>query len=491
MPTHPASDHDDSKTPRHWAENEFKTLDLGDPRRARRLKKIAADLLAQPGASIPKASGGWAGAKAAYRLLDNEACEPATVLAAHRDATLERARGQAVLLAVQDTTSLNLSTHPHTRGLGPIGNNAHKTIGLLLHSTLLLRENGDALGVLDALVLARDPAQFKAGAKGARNRRSAQEKESRKWHQSAAASARAAEVLKGSLIISIGDREADSYELFLEHQQRRAAQPAGAARHELLMRCQHDRGLTHDAGGLFFHLQKQPVAARREIPVPRRPGHKARTATLTIRFAPVRFGPPAHQAKYRGQSEEIALWAVIAQEENPPAGCEAICWRLLSTLPVEDAAGAILAVQRYSQRWQIEVFHKILKSGCRVEERQFESAARIGRCLLLDVIVAARILALSRAARGPQSGAAPASDWLCAPEWQALWCHSHRSATPPAQPPTTREVVRMIAQLGGFLGRKHDGEPGPIVLWRGLQRLHDIALGYHLHRHANELVGNA
>ena len=486
MPTHPASCHDDSDSQLHWVENEFSTLDLGDPRRERRLKKIAADLHAQPGASIPKASGDWTGAKAAYRLFDNEALDPAAVLAAHRDAALGRARGQAVVLAVQDTTSLNLSTHRHTRGLGPIGNNADKTIGLLLHTTLLLREDGQALGVLDALVLARDPAQFKAGAKGARNRKPAEQKESRKWMQSATAGAQAAAALAGTLLINIGDREADSYELFLHHRELRAQ---GGGTHELLLRCQHDRRLTHDHDGLFSHLQKQPVAAHWSVEVPRRPGQKARAATLAIRFTQVRFAPPAHQVKYRGQSEAITLWAVSAQEENPVAGREPIHWRLLSTAPVADAAGAITAVRRYSRRWQIELFHKILKSGCRVEERQLESAARIRRCLALDVIVAARILALTKAGR--EAGATPASDWLAGHEWKALWCHIHRSATPPDQPPGTREAVRWIARLGGFLGRKHDGEPGMIVLWRGLQRLHDIATTWQIFTQAQKVVGNA
>jgi hypothetical protein len=488
MPTHPATCHEDRNSQRHWVENEFRTLDLGDPRRVRRLKRIAADLLAQPGVSIPRASGDWAGAKAAYRLFDNEALEPAAVLGAHRDAALGRARGQAVVLAVQDTTSLNFSTHRHTRGLGPISNNSDKTIGLLLHTTLLLREDGQALGVLDALVLARDPAQFKAGAKGARNRKPAGQKESRKWLQSATASAQAAAALAGTLVINIGDREGDSYELFLHHRELGAQ---GAGSHELLIRCQHDRQLTHDHDGLFSHLQKQPVAAHWSVEVPRRPGQKARTATLAIRFTQVRFAPPAHQAKYRGQTEEITLWAVSAQEENPAPGREAICWRLLSTQPVADADAAIAAVHRYSQRWQIELFHKILKSGCRIEERQFESAARIGRCLVLDVIIAARILAMSRAGRDEAGAATPASHWLAEHEWKALWSHTHRSASPPDHPPTTGEAVRWIAHLGGFLGRKHDGHPGMIVLWRGLQRLHDIATAWQIFTQAQNVVGNA
>lgn len=488
MPTHPHTFHEGHLAQLHWVENEFKTLALGDPRRVRRLKIIAADLLAQPGASIPKASGHWAGSKAAYRFFDNAAVDPAALLTAQRDAVLGRARGQSVVLAVQDTTSLNFSTHRHTRGLGPIGNNADKTIGLLLHSTLLLREDGQALGVLDALVLARDPAQFKAGAKGARNRKPAGEKESRKWLQSAAASARAAGALAGTLVINIGDREGDSYELFLQHSEERAG---GGGQHELLIRCQHDRQLTHDHDGLFSHLQKQPVAARWSVAVPRAPGQKARVATLAIRFAQVRFAPPAHQAKYRGQSEPITLWAVSAQEENPPAGRAPICWRLLSTASVADAAGALTAVRRYSQRWQIELFHKILKSGCRIEERQFESIERIGRCLVLDVIIAARILALSRAGREEAGGARPASEWLAEAEWKSLWCHIHRSATPPSDAPSTRQVVRWVARLGGFLGRKHDGEPGMITLWRGLHRLHDIATTWQILTDAHKLVGNA
>ena len=488
MPTHPSPSHEGQHSQIHWVENEFKTLVLGDPRRVRRLKRIAADLLAQPGASIPKASGAWAGSKAAYRLVDNAAVDPAALLAAQRDAVLGRARGQAVVLAVQDTTSLNFSTHRHTRGLGPISNNADKTIGLHLHSTLFLREDGQTLGVLDALVFARDPAQFKAGPKNARDRKPAGEKESRKWLQSAAASARAASELEGTQVINIGDREGDSYELFLQHREERTQ---GGGQHELLIRCQHDRKLTHDHDRLISHLQKQPIAAHWSVEVPRQPGQKVRVATLAIRFAQVEFAPPAHQVQHRKQSQTITLWAVSAEEENPPAGRAPICWRLLSTAPIADATAGITAVRRYSQRWQIELFHKILKSGCRVEERQFEAIERIKRCLMLDIIIAARILALSRTGREPNSRERPASDWLAEAEWKSLWSHIHRSATPPDDPPSTHQAVRWIARLGGFLGRKHDGEPGMITLWRGLHRLHDIASTWQLLTDLLKLVGNA
>lgn len=140
--------------------------------------------------------------------------------------------------------------------------------------------------------------------------------------------------------------------------------------------------------GFFPICKSSPWPRAGDVKVPRRPGQKARVATLAIRFTQVRFAPPAHQFKYRGQSEEITLWAISAQEENPAPGREAICWRLWSTQPVGDAAGAITAVRPYRQRWQIELFHKILKNGCRVEERPFENAERIERCLWRDIIVA-------------------------------------------------------------------------------------------------------
>ena len=490
MPIHKASHktttHHDDQTHLRWAEDELRTLELGDSRRADRVKKVIANFLAQPGASIPKATGGWAGAKGAYRLFDCDGFDQSAVLAAQLDAVRARARGASILLAVQDTTSLNFSTHPHTRGLGPISNNADKTVGLFLHSTLLLRDEGAALGVLDSFVWVRDPAQFKAGKKNARDRKPASEKESRKWLHSVAASERFAGEMEGAVVLNIGDREADSYELFLHHQTRRKQ---GAVRHELLIRCQHNRTLTHDHEPLFTHLQKQPVAARVELEVPRRAGQKARTATLCVRFCKVEFAPPAHQAKHRAQTERIVLWAISSEEENAPAGVQPICWRLLSTMAVETAPEAIAQVRRYSHRWQIEVYHKILKSGCQTEARQLESVERIQRCLMLDIIVAARILALSQAARDPTDGATPASQWLSEAEWKILTIH-HDQSVPPTHPPSTREAVRWIAQLGGFLGRKRDGEPGPMTLWRGLQRLTDLASAFHL-LSSSHFVGNA
>jgi hypothetical protein len=355
----------------------------------------------------------------------------------------------------------------------------------------------------------------------------------------------AGEELPEALFISIADREADNYELFWLHHQWRAqeaaadpapSRPGPAARVELLVRVQHNRALAsgeapkkvalkapkattqaqkaeaklqraaakaqkavakaqeaaHKAEEerLFGHLAAQPVAGFYEVVVPRKPGQKAHPVTLAIRYGKITVAAPPDQVKYHGHTEALTLWVIEAREQNPPGKESPVCWRLLTTIPIDDLQSAILQVKRYSRRWQIEVYHKILKSGCRAEERQLESAERLERCLVLDAIVAWRVLALSKADRDETLRQGPISEWLAEHEWKALWCFFHKRTDAPASPPSTHQAVRWIAQLGGFLARRGDGHPGPVTLWRGLQRLNDITLAYVLFT-ARKDVGNA
>jgi hypothetical protein len=477
---------------RQWVEKELGSMDLGDERLDRRLQKMLGDLGAQPGASIPKASERRSATKAAYRAFDHEAVQSQAILQAHRQATLERVRAERVVLVAQDTTSLNFSTHPQTSGLGPVGNNRDKTIGLLLHSSLVLGEDGLVLGILDRQLIARDPAQFKAGPAGARNRKPVAQKESIKWLRSLEATVQAAQREPQTRWINIADREADTFDLFWKLAELRAGEqdPEAAQRVDLLVRSQHNRALEGEEERLFAHVAAQEVIGFYSFEVPRQPGKKRRTATLSLRVSPVRVPPPPDQVKYQGRTAPLHLWVIEALEEQPLKAETPICWRLLSTLPVEDAATARLQVQRYSQRWQIELFHRTLKSGCRAEARQLETAERLDRCLILDMIVAWRVLALSKAGRG-QAAARPLQDWLEEHQWKALWCYIHERTDPPETPPTIAQAVRWIAQLGGFLGRRRDGHPGAMSLWRGLQRLNDIAHGYLLFAKTKKDVGNA
>ena len=220
----------------------------------------------------------------------------------------------------------------------------------------------------------------------------------------------------------------------------------------MLVRAQHNRKVQQsDELKLWAHLAAQPALATLLVEVPRRTGKASRTAHLTLRFGPVTLNAPT----LKEQKPALQLWAIQVQEEHPPAGQKAIVWRLLTTLPVNTVAEAKEKVQWYGQRWQIEVFHKVLKSGCQIEHRQLETAARLKRILMLDLILAGRILLLSKVSR--EDFAACATDWLLEKEWQVLWVQMKKQ--PPKDPPSLYQAVRWIGQLGGLFGRKSDGEP--------------------------------
>jgi hypothetical protein len=425
---------------------------------------------------LSQACGSAAATKAAYRFYANEAIDSDQILASHRQATqqrLEQAQEQ-VVLAVQDTTQLDYTAHPATTGLGVLNDEAHQ--GLLMHTTLAVTPQRVPLGILDQQVWTRSAADL--GKRHERKHRSIQEKESQKWLTSLESTATLQAQLPQTRLVSVGDREADVYDLFLQAQ----------ARHQdVLVRAAWDRCVAHPEGHLWAYLHSQPIAGTLTITVPRKPGQAARRAILTIRYARVTLRPPQHRAQEG--LEPVSLWAVFASEEHPPTGVEAVSWLLLTTVAVETLAEACERVQWYSGRWLVEVYHKVLKSGCRVEERQLEEAERLRRYLALDSVVAWRVLYLTMVGR--ELPELPCTALLAAQEWQALYCFIHRTNRPPARPPTLRQVVRWIAQLGGFLGRKRDGHPGVTVLWRGLQRLHDLTVAWQLFRSLpSGVVGN-
>jgi len=212
---------------------------------------------------------------------------------------------------------------------------------------------------------------------------------------------------------------------------------------------------------------------------PRQGARPARTATLVLRFRPVVLRPP--QARAAEGLPEVTVWAVWATDVAPPPGVEEpLDWLLLTTVAVPTAAAAQERQAWYACRWGIEVYHKVLKSGCAIERRQLEDRAPLERCLAVFSVIAWRLLATTMLARVTPD--VPCTAVLEEDEWQALYCHAHRTTQPSATPPTLSQAVRWIAQLGGFLGRKSDGPPGVTVLWRGFQRLIDLTSMYQVFR---------
>jgi hypothetical protein len=448
---------------RSWIDEEFAGVKLGDGRMEKRLKTIARSFESCLQGSVLEASGDWAGAKGAYRFFASE-IEAETLLAGHRQQTIERLGRSEVVLALQDTTVLNFTTHRATEGMGSIGANCQGNVGFFCHSTLVVDVEGRALGLLKAETYVRRD-------QGRKRNRGPQTPgcESRRWLNSLDICQQAAVAKPGTRIVNIGDREADFYE-FAAHAHKATAQVS------FVIRACYDRQSAAGAASLFSEVGQQRRGGELLVEVPRTATSKARQSKLEIRFCPVHLKVPAHWPVAEREAAPLALWIVEAREAQSELGQEGICWRLLTNLRVESLAQAIEKVQWYRQRWNIEVFHKVLKSGCAVERRQLETRARLERALMLDLVMAWRVLSLMGLGRAHPHWSAEVV--LEEYQWKALHCFEQQTRKAPTAPPSLGQVMHSIAKLGGFPGRKSDGFPGPTVLWRGLRRLDDIAASY-------------
>jgi hypothetical protein len=449
-----------------WAEEEFGEADLGDVRRNARLVQLASVLGAQPSASLPDATDDPATLKAAYRFFDNHYVRAEAMLESHVLSTFRRMQAMPRVLAVQDTTYLDFTDHPHTTGLGPLAAPTHQ--GLLAHTTLAISPERVPLGLLQQQVWARDKDVRRQQD---HKQRPIEQKESQKWLSSLEAVIAARSECPDTHFVSVGDREADVYDLFL------LQRPSGV---DLLIRAAQDRKADHPERYLWAAMASAAVAATVTIHLGKRGKQPARDATLTLRWQQITLRPPNSRAK--DKLPTISVWAVWAVETKPPSGVEAVEWLLLTSVPISSTDEALERLEWYAARWGIEVWHKVLKSGCRIEDRQLESAERLERCLTLYSVIAWRLLYATMLARALPD--VPCTLLLDDDEWQGLYCRIHRVALAPPKPPTLRQAVRWIAQLGGFLGRKRDGEPGVSVLWKGFQHLVDVTAMYRIMRPA-------
>jgi hypothetical protein len=458
-----------------WAEGEFGRTRLPDERLRKRLVTMARDLYARPQAQIPEACQSRSKTKAAYRFLDHRETGMEILLESHYQATQQRIGEHKIVLSVQDTTSLNYTAHPATKDLGPISTRVDGSMGLLVHDTMAFSVEGTPLGLLDVQCWARDQSEF--GKHHQRKQRPIEQKESFKWLKSFQRTAEAQRQCPDTMLISVGDREADIYELL----DLALADPRGP---KLLVRAEHDRLLAEGQEHLWAMVAGQPVAASQDLHVPRRGVQPKRVAHMEIRFAPVLLKPPGTKTHL----PSLKLWAVLAQEARASQGVKPLQWMLLTTCEVHNAADAIEKVNWYRLRWGIEVYHRTLKSGCKIEDRQLGAADRIETCLAIDMVVAWRIFHLAKLGREVPD--VPCTVFFEEFEWKALHTHITKTPVPPSDPPTLNQAMRMVATLGGFLGRKNDGEPGTTTLWRGLQYLDGIAAmwKYMVIQHAPHLL---
>jgi hypothetical protein len=452
-----------------WIDDELATLDLGDDLLNQRQKMILDRFAAKPSASIPGACGGWAETLGAYRFFAHPRVTAEEVLRPHGQATLGRIAEHPVVLLPQDTTELDF-TRPREQvaGAGPL--NWERRTGFFQHVQLAVTPERLPLGVIDAMTWGRDPQDYPKNDR--RKNKPIEQKESHRWLLGYRRACAVAAAVPSTRIIALSDREGDIYECFVE------AQRIEGPRADWIIRACQDRRTPEgsDEDETFIKL-RQVVAARvplgrLKVQVPRSADGPAREATVTVRSATVALKPPARVGR---SSPAVTVHAVWIREESAPAGVEPIEWLLLTSLPVDSFAAACLVVDYYTCRWPIEIFFRIYKSGCRIEDIQLESADRLLPCLALYLIVAWRVHWLTMLGR-------TCPDLACdvvfaEEEWRSVWTIVRREPAPASAPPLN-EMIRLVARLGGHLGRKQDGPPGAQVLWIGIQRMRDFALAW-------------
>jgi hypothetical protein len=445
------------ESPRSWAEEEFGRVQLYDQRLKERLYQIAEDFSGCSEGGIPEACGNRARTMGAYRFFQNPKLSMDVVMTAHTEAAIDRIRQHPIVLVPQDTTSLNYNTHPMSEGLGPIGTRRTEAIGLLLHDTMAFSEQGTPLGILDAQCWARNPED--RGKRERRKRLPIELKESQKWLRSFRRVAEIQKVCPTTKLISIGDRESDIYDLFQEA----TRDPQGPG---LLVRMNRSAARQVHDKPLWNFMQARKVDGIVPLHIPHAGSRPARDTLLDVWFAEVDLKPP-QRLKH---CAPIHAWIVYVREQKKHArNGNRIEWMLLTTVGVTSFKDAEQRVRWYGRRWGIEVYHRTLKSGCRIQDRHLDPNAGLKVCVGIDMVVAWRVFHLTMLSREMPS--APGTIFFTQDEAEALHCYTRQTLVLPEQLPDLKQTTSMVAAMGGYLGRKCDGPPGTQSIWRGLQRL--------------------
>ncbi len=465
-----------------WTEQEFGGAPLGDKRLSQRLVQSATVQAKSPGLSFPGAAGGdEALVKGHYRLLDQpdeSAVTMENILSPHRERTLRRMKAERTVLCIQDGCDLNYTGAAECEGLGVIGSNqtGAKSRGLHLHSTLSVTEQGLPLGVLNA----RCEAPVSRGEQDEKSQALVpiEDKKNHVWILAMRDCEAVAAQMPHTTLVQVMDREADFFELFDEWRK-------GERRTHLLIRAKHNRCTTTDTK-LFDGVRAATPRLQFELHVSRqsarpkkskqkaRPGRAGRTAKMTLRYQQVELRAPQTLV----DSEPIPVWIVHLVEEQPPAEEKPIEWFLLTTMEITSTKQAQRLLDWYCLRWRIEDWHRVLKSGCGIEELRNEQAERIKRAVAIYLVIAWRVMLMTLLGR--EAPELPPQVLFTDIELEVLtaFARSRRDLEPPRR---LGDAVLLVARLGGHLGLKR-GPPGHQVLWIGYSLLRFMCMGYLLSR---------
>ena len=469
-----------------WIMEELQTVDLRDKRLEKRLISLLDSLSKSSTASIPAACSDRAEMVAAYRFFDNDKVDFESVLAPHIDASCRRVARQHVALLVQDTTELDL-TRPEKQmqGTGPL--HRGKRCGALLHLLHAFSTDGTPLGTVYAEAWAREDRtdQPKRGTSARRvicHQTPFEDKESYRWLETAEQCETVKAECPETQLVMIADRESDIADVI--------AYCKSQEHFDWVIRSGSDRISAKKAKDepsqrVVQQLKQRQVVATRQLAVrsrvawgnstlkqhPSQADRDAREITVTIHRGTVNLNDSRRGQRYRLDGG-LKVNAVLVSEVNPPQGVQPVEWLLLTSLPIRSKKQVEKIIDYYQQRWVIELYFKTLKSGCKIESRRFEHLDRFLPSLALYMIVAWRSLYVCRVSR---SHAESSCELVYSEsEWRSVW-QIVKGSVPPRRPPRLMEMTRIVAELGGYVNRKHSGPPGPQSTWLALQRMHDIA----------------
>jgi hypothetical protein len=451
---------------KQWAAKEFSSINFGDLRLDRRFQKVSQKMFERPTASINEACFTWADTKGAYRLFDNEKVSSEEILAAHREQILRRIKKEKVVYAIQDTTFFNYHPHRARTDMGIIESKSRPLRGLIAHNVLMLSEDEVPLGIFHQKIYARLPKENRSKW----YLKDLKDKESYRWLE-------AVEVLSQNLprstkCVVIADREADIHDLY------QACLEKGF---DFVIRAYRNRTVGEKSKRwedkedtyLFEHIEKQKVESKITLEVYDSKLNKDRVAHLNMRFCKISCPAPWRMDwSIKRQIPNLEMFVVELKEHHHPQGAAPIHWRILTSLPIFTEKEALKVVRIYKKRWNIETYHKVLKSGCRVEECRLAKRDNLKKFLTLCSVIAWRLFWITKIGRRDPDR--PCDQTFLAEEWRAIYRFTNKTRKLPPRIPTTREILRSMAQIGGFLGRKTDGEPGIITVWRGWSHLNSF-----------------
>ncbi len=454
-----------------WIEVEMETIDLGDHRLNRRSLSILEGLGLAPGRTIPQAFQAWNEIKATYNFFNNDLVSEEKILAPHLEKTIERLKEYPVVLLTSDTTDINYTTKSVMKNKERLDN---KQNGIWLHATIAVTPERLNLGLIQANFWHRkcEVAEKDSASRTARDKTPIEKKESYRWLESYQKACEIAKELPETQIINITDREADIIEFF----ELAKSENDGNGGANFIIRSQYDRLIeTKDAETdkatkkLWKKLKMADSLGELEFTISTRGDRKARKVKQQLKAVSATLTP-------KNKEKSIVVNAIMAIEEKPPEGEDPIVWIFITDLQIKTFEDVCKIIEYYLCRWQIELFFKVLKSGCKVEERQLQTAERVKNLIAIFLVLSWRVMFTMMLGR--IFGEMSCADLFDEAEWKSVCKIVNRKKALPRKPPLLGEFIVLVARLGGYVEQKGGEPPGVKTMWKGMARMVDFSLAW-------------